>query len=112
MQELTEKRALEICRDLWDHLADNPEMEKYEWPGWNEVGDMQSDCPCCEYADSNCTECPLLYYWPEKGDALPCLRPTSPFSRWGGAELSYSRTMFAKRIANYARKALKELDKE
>jgi len=108
--ELTKRRALEICRDMWDWLADNPEREKEDWPGWEEVGRMLDNCPCCEYTCQQvgdfCDHCPLYYYWPEND----CGSDNSPFRRWLGSNLHY-RSMYARRIANYARKALKELDK-
>ncbi len=45
----TKREALTTCRELWVWLAENPGKKKSEWPGWKKYGEMDSDCPCCEY---------------------------------------------------------------
>ena len=105
--ELTKRQALEICRDLWDWLAENPTKHKWDWPRWSDYEHMKSYCPCCEYVrqqDSICEQCSLINYWPDG-----CLAINSPYRRWESARSDSRRSMFAKRIANYARKALKEV---
>jgi len=52
-------------KQLWNWLADNPEMDKGDWPGWKQNGgeffSPYSYCFACD--DSNiedgCGECPL-----------------------------------------------------
>ena len=95
--KLTEKRALEICRDLWAWLEENPKGKKYDWPGWRENGgtipEMVFNCPCCEYAARErgvypeCKQCPLSHFWIENahGDPsgnAPCERNGSPYLSW------------------------------
>ena len=58
--KLTKKKAIQISKELWAWLAETGN-EKEDWPGWEEYGRMQDDCPLCEYvSDKNhCSSCPL-----------------------------------------------------
>ncbi len=47
--KLTKKKALEIAIELWEWMVDNPGKFKLEWPGWEVYGEMEGDCPFCEY---------------------------------------------------------------
>ena len=85
--KLTKRKALEICRELWLWLADNPEKSKDDWPGWKEYWPMISGCPCCEYIRHrypfgilNCHRC--LLKWPISRWAHSCLDDDTPYSAW------------------------------
>lgn len=100
---LTKAIALEMVRDLWTWLAENPTASKSEWPGWEKysyLGEAYPPyCPCCTYAiyrDSvnktklGCNRCPRLEFYSSfsKEEAIeeldlrfegPCTLPNSPF---------------------------------
>lgn len=124
---LTKRQALELTRDLWQWLAENPKREKLEWPGWHEHGYMNANCPCCQYTIDNdpdgkvnCSMCPLITLWP-----VPirfCLDPSSPYIQWrddcihvdvdGRILCSYDpvlRTKYAQQIADAAASELSRL---
>ena len=119
MTRLTKRRVLELCLELWTWLAENPRKAKYEWPGWNRVGKMVADCPCCEWvkrASLTCWACPLRDYWPADGPVATqhCLHPSSPFRRWQETweyQKLAATTEAARTIAGYAKDALAKLPK-
>ena len=92
---MTKKQALEICKDLWQWLADNPMRDKVEWPGWNKLrekyGRFVHSCPCCSYVqqeqgqkglDFSCDGklCPLGgFAWEKVSFGCEC---GSPFENW------------------------------
>lgn len=64
-------------RDLWGWLAENPDKEKHNWPGWQinggEVQDSSTSCLACDYVEDigmghswTCLRdcCPIM--WPSK----------------------------------------------
>lgn len=80
--------------ELWNWLADNPDKDKPEWPGWEKTGssdgvydntEVFSYCFLCEamYASyaSPCSHCPL------NNDALDdCLDSNSLYMQWRRAQ--------------------------
>ena len=118
--KLTLRKALEICIALWRWLEQNPNAEKFDWPGWEKNGgdipNMQSNCSCCEYTTQqigrtpNCIPvCPLKSIWP-----AGCINVgDSPFRLW---ELNVGnhivRRTQAKVIADAAERELKKLDQD
>ena len=76
--KLTKKKALDIAIELWEWMVDNPGRYKHQWPGWKKYGEMECDCPFCEYDDKHPFEtrcnCPLK----EKYDS--CF--LSAFGKW------------------------------
>jgi len=54
-------------RKLWYWLADNPEMEKEEWPEWDDFRDddgnikVTGECFACEYKKKT-DGCPFMIY--------------------------------------------------
>jgi hypothetical protein len=111
--ELTKRKALEICRDLWLWLADNPDQEKGEWPDWEEHGDMDNFCPCCEYFlltnsdnDACDEECLLKDLWP-----YGCVDCDSAFQKWRYSEVE-DRKEPALEIAQACEKELEKLPDE
>jgi hypothetical protein len=82
------KRALEICLELWEWLADEDGRQKYGWPGWAEHGDMLHNCPCCEEAhpgvhedDFEAENCNACLLWPGQGRTA-CEKAGSPYAEW------------------------------
>lgn len=67
---LTKEEAIRLHRELWGWLAENPEAEKEDWPGWKkdygfDIGE-QDYCFCCAYVEqknvvSPCRYCPLKW---------------------------------------------------
>lgn len=126
MTELTKRRALEICRDLWLWLEENPGKRKGDWPGWKNI-DIGDDCPCCAYVREqppikdgimDCLKCPLLSLWPAKRVGyrvmVPCERPTSPYWKWWDrdAPVNRNKTYYARKIRVAAEQELAKLDAE
>ena len=106
-------------KELWNWLAENPDMQKGHWPGWDEIEDWDDEiypdnnCFACEYlvegllenernnyclCASTCEErCPLI--WPSMGT---CCDVDSLFRDWDNANDSkdYARAAeLAKQIA-------------
>ena len=51
MKRLTLKRSLELCKELWTWLRDNPDVtSKYDWPKWYRYNEVKDACFACEYA--------------------------------------------------------------
>jgi len=119
-KELTEKAALEITRDLWDWLAENPSNFRCEWPKWANVRKKHhipyaTDCALCYYSLSQsgkrcrpCEPCPLYGKW-TKSPKSTCEYLASPYYKWN-RDLNPSK--HAKQVANLCRTRLKQLDKE
>ncbi len=65
---------LGICQELWQWMYDEKKSwssDKRDWPGWKEHEEMESSCPCCEFASKYykksmlCVQCCLLVdLWP------------------------------------------------
>lgn len=132
--KLTKRQALEICRDLWDWLAANPDSHKEDWPGWTSLRPFAHDCPCCERVlrelgrpedddYMHCTSpeggsetqdkvrvemldlCPLKSLWPNGCCNLP-----SPFIQWATYRHDPSRReQCARAIADACRKELEAM---
>lgn len=72
---LSELEALEICRDLWQWMADGKKKsakDKEKWPEWKCNGGKilcnHHHCPLCMYItntrrNKTCINCPLLGLW-------------------------------------------------
>lgn len=64
---LTKKKAIEIVIELWTWLAETGCERKIEWTEWDKYGEMENDCPLCQYRNQSkrhthgyCPTCP--YY--------------------------------------------------
>ena len=113
-KHLTERKALEICRDLWRWLAKNPHMLKDDWPGWISQGEMQSNCPCCEYVvqhskTKSCDDCPLAGRWNKSNPSQYCAGERSLYYRWTLAVGLKTQASIALEIHNACLQALKAL---
>ena len=61
-------------KDLWDWIANNPDLTYWEWPGWEQNGgeykDLIDDNFACDYAYTvstngkfiDCRDCPLTQW--------------------------------------------------
>lgn len=89
---------------LWNWLAENPHMEKEDWPGWEENGghfSAWSDCFACDYdIDSPlalCGACPLD--WGVFSHTYCC--KSAAYGQWCDEELGTKlRSDLARQIAN------------
>lgn len=114
---LSLRDSLEITRDMWDWLAENPGKYKNDYLRQLEVKlpSMHSDCACCEYTkglDSErlvkCNLCPLASLWVR--DYMICdTMSNSPYKLWW---LNQSHPTAAKQIADAAREELRKLDEQ
>lgn len=120
--KLTKLKALELTRDLWNWLSKDKNRVKSAWPRWRfnggNVPEMCRGCPCCQFAggtpttasNRDCNQCPMIDYWSKftGGEGVPCTVLTSPYRLW---DCGHRETFNAKRIANAASKAIRELKK-
>ena len=103
LEQLKEKHI-----ELWSWLADNPLMDKKDWPGWDKLdyevyGEaIDNLCFAC-HADSYiynekeetglCGYCPCFSLWERN-----CGNDNSSYIKWKHAMNSESRTCLAKEI--------------
>ena len=91
--KLTKKEAIEICKELWTFLAETGK-EKFEWDGWKKYGEMENDCPFCEYCrwqdDWLCESCP---YYKMFGT---CDDDGKPYNTWDNIGTKQGRKKYAK----------------
>ena len=65
IRKLSDLEVLKVCRKLWVWISENPDREKYCWPGWKKYGYDIHCCPCCAKvgykngSTPNCIKCPL-----------------------------------------------------
>ena len=87
-------------KKLWNWLAENPEMEKEDWPEWEDNGGsvlwVFYHCFACGYAKLECSACPLI--WPSGR----CLTDNGIYEKWANkcAEDPETRKELARQIAN------------
>ena len=111
---ITLKKALKLCEEMWYWLADHPDKEKFDWPGFEIYGDATNACWMCQYTLPRCAVkkigpdcsqlCPLKDLWGNNG----CASPDSPYNKYSESKLDLERTKYALKIANYCTKLLKE----
>jgi len=76
LKELTIEESVKLHRELWGWLADNPEMSKGDWSGWEDLLErhpglirkeslLASECFACYVARGNCDNC--ILEWPGIG---------------------------------------------
>ena len=113
---MTKKESLEICRDMWTWLAEDPHYRRksdYLWE--HDLKGMRCDCPCCEFTSQglayaiDCTICPLRNYWPEGDLYMRCLNPGSPYAGWEDNIRSKERCLT---IVNFCKEELEKMEKE
>lgn len=90
----TRGARIKAHRKMWRWLAENPQKQKDEWPGWIWNGggyaEEAAHCFLCHYP---CRECPLIWL------DLRTLCITSFHRRWTMCESSEERSRLAKQIA-------------
>ena len=113
----TKRTTLEVCRDLWQWLADNPDKGKWSWPGWEHNGgetpECWGSCPVCQYANLHKGRCKSCLLWGEgkelKGE--DCLDTESPYWRWCYSKDSTVRKAAALEIVAACNRSLEKLRK-
>ena len=89
---LTKKKAIEICIELWEDMAETGAKYKSKWKGWDKYGEMVAYCPLCEYTihrEGGCGACPL-----REGGYEGC--SDTYFRDWETAETKTERKRFAR----------------
>ena len=116
--EWTKRRTLEVCRDLWQWLADNPDKGKWKWPEWEYNGGKipycESDCPLCEYSNLHnldCSSCLLFGKRKELEQEGDCQDDESPYLRWGASKDPTVKRAMALEIVAACNRALEKLKK-
>lgn len=122
MKKLTLKRSLELCKELWTWLRDNPDkIGKRDWPKWYKYKEVEQLCFACEFDlleyvknqkvgnahTTTCAYCPLKGLWGNN-----CTKESSPYYKWCKAETGKARRKYAGVIANFCDKELKKLAKK
>ena len=98
MRKLTLEKAMGICLELWEWCAETGKA-KEDWPGWEEYGGMERDCPLCEYGtqrkgeDERCSICPIRAKY-SKGDGLACYR--TAYASWNASIRPATMRKYAK----------------
>ncbi len=106
---LTKRKALEICKELWTWMRDEKkesDLDKSDWPKWDVYGDMENDCPICEYKSDigkNCTDGCLLIPFAWKSHCNLKRTPYNKFVRDNGTPED------AQKIIDACDKALEDL---
>ena len=83
---------------LWNWVSNNPRKELVYWPGWEKNGGNvnlgRSYSFECEYAENNCSDCPLV--WP----GANCTNETvdNIFGQWVMCFYSSDASKFAAQI--------------
>jgi len=110
---LTRKKAIELCLKMWRWLEGNPEKEKIDWLLDNGYMSFEVDCNCfiCEYVmqskNGDCSKCPLKALWDH------CMDIKSAYRKWSDCFCEKKdRIKYAKQIADYCERLLKELEDE
>ena len=94
---LSRKKAIALCIELWEWLAETGEEWKADWPGWKKYGNIcWSHCWFCEYSNRKlkndtgveCRECPL------SGKDFECDRLY--YGEWKAAKTPHARKKYAK----------------
>ena len=90
--------------ELWDWLAENPDKEKDDWPGWERFDfdesylEELSYCFACMYdaekGGDYCVNC--LFEWPDNYRCEDSY--DSPFVKWQNAKQNKTRTKYAKQV--------------
>ena len=84
-------------RKMWRWLAENPKMNKWQWPKWKSNGGKYPDQPLdCFLCGGVCGECPLV--WPG-GLCTRHKGSVGLFSLWVRTSLEETRAHLAKQIA-------------
>ena len=117
---LTKEKAIKEHRAMWLWIADRLEngytkevadlkAEYIEQMGLK--GQIFNDCFCCEYAEGDCLECPVV--WGSEGSARSffCERDEVCSCAWSNAQY-YSRLGAYKKAAEIARQIANLPEKE
>lgn len=121
MEKLTFKKSLELCKELWTWLRDNPNVvTKQSWPKWEKYTKVYNFCFACEYdmleyekqfkkgyTYSVCHFCTLKDLW-----GTNCTKKNSPFARWANAVTDKTRQKNADIIVDFCDKELEKIKKK
>lgn len=100
---MTREEAIRKHREMWNWLADNPGMMKWDYlQKFDPEATLVHECYLCEYTDMDCTRCPLEWA------GRDCPEEGSLYNEWcyavAGLE-DYTRTAeIARQIAELPEK--------
>lgn len=90
-------------KEMWNWLSENPESDKYDWPGWEWNGGTHKRehnyCFACGACEGFCRECPLPWST-EYTEKAFCLMEGTLFTRWAKCKNTTERSPLALQIAN------------
>lgn len=115
---LSKKKAIKEGYKMWKWLGENPSASKLEYFRINSIKPVHLQCFACEYALKpggdgylNCSKCFLLPLWGNNdGSYYLCgVSSVSPYKKWYKANNLNERRRYAKIIAYFHKKLMKEL---
>jgi hypothetical protein len=102
----TKEYYIKKHREVWKWLAENPDKEKAQWPGWKPGEHIANDCFLCCYVDklenNSCKNCPLD--WTITKECMDTLPTLSYYFLYEEALSPKLKTEYAKIIANLPEK--------
>jgi len=118
MKKLTKREALEKCRDMWQYLADNSNVDDKKSVPQVRKDNPYLRCYCCEYAIQqshdkcfSCSICPLSRYWHSKRHISCELSSLNRgWTSWQYASSDTDRRKAALRIVAACKRELAKLD--
>ena len=76
-KKLTLRKTVELHRELWRWLAENPASTKDDWPRWAEIeaeyGGIRNHCFACEYCKADCFSCPFDWTFGSDYYSIACI---------------------------------------
>lgn len=75
-------------KELWNWLAEHPDADKGDWPGWEKYGEVENLCFACETVKNpkeRCEDCPLVWPLPPFGESICgsfCIVYGSLYDNW------------------------------
>jgi len=101
--------AIRLHKKLWGWLADNPTLDKFDWPEWSYNGGrikaIDFDCFACEECKNeegflDCEYCMIDWNNGKTDGAYRCEDEDSIYDLWIQADNSKDRSKYAKIIQN------------
>lgn len=102
----TRSHRIRLHRRMWRWLAENPEAEKSDWPGWKKYTPQYAGCFMC--SQQNCTVCPLV--WPKNIHGYDWCLEGGLYTQWDKTELNSERSALAEQIAELPVRRIKKKD--
>ena len=97
------KYYIDNHRKMWNWLADNPDKNKKDWPGWKKHDYVTNNCFICGYCEEYSKDCDMRYIdkfcdlCPLDWEITNDCGLSSYYNKWNRGE---NRARMARKIAN------------